>query len=109
MSRSRDEPTAADGGGCGCVCGHGEGDAARRAGGSDVYRINLDGTGLTLLTSENADHAVSFSPDGKYFVDVFSRVDLPTRSVIRNTEDGRIVAEVEKADVSRLTAMGWRF
>ena len=74
-----------------------------------VYRINLDGTGLKLLTIENADHAVSFSPDGKYFVDVFSRVDLPTRSVVRSAEDGSILEELEKADVTRLTAMGWRF
>jgi dipeptidyl-peptidase-4 len=74
-----------------------------------IYRINLDGTGLTLLTSENADHAASFSPDGKYFVDVFSRVDLPTVSVIRSADDGRILKELEKADVSKLTAMGWKF
>jgi dipeptidyl-peptidase-4 len=73
-----------------------------------VYRVNLDGTGLTLLTSENADHAASFSPDGRYFVDVFSRVDLPTLSAIRSAEDGRILKELEKADVSKLTAMGWR-
>jgi dipeptidyl aminopeptidase/acylaminoacyl peptidase len=74
-----------------------------------VYRINLDGTGLTLLTSENADHAVSFSPDGKYFVDVFSRVDVPTVSVLRSADDGRILKELEKTDVSKLTGMGWRF
>jgi dipeptidyl-peptidase 4 len=74
-----------------------------------VYRIKLDGTGLTLLTSENADHAASFSPDGQYFVDVFSRVDLPTASVVRSAQDGHIVMPLEKADVSRLTAMGWKF
>jgi len=33
------------------------------------YRINLDGSGLTLLTPEDADHGVSVSPDGKYFTD----------------------------------------
>jgi dipeptidyl-peptidase 4 len=73
-----------------------------------VYRVGLDGTGTTLLTPEEADHAVSFSPDGKYFVDVFSRVDLPTVSVLRRSEDGRIVKDLEKADVSKLTAMGWK-
>jgi dipeptidyl aminopeptidase/acylaminoacyl peptidase len=73
-----------------------------------VYRINLDGTGLTLLTPEDADHNVSFSPDGKYFVDSFSRADLPTVSVVRHAEDGRIAAQLEKADVARLTAMGWK-
>src|SRR5438552_12155077 len=73
-----------------------------------VYRIGLDGRGLTLLTPEDADHNVSFSPDGKYFIDAFSRVDLPTVSVLRRAEDGRVVRELEKADASRLTAMGWK-
>ena len=73
-----------------------------------VYRIGLDGTGLTLLTREEADHAVSFSPDGAYFVDVFSRVDLPTVSVLRRAQDGQILKELEKADVSKLTAIGWK-
>jgi dipeptidyl aminopeptidase/acylaminoacyl peptidase len=74
-----------------------------------AYRINLDGSGLTLLTPEDADHAVSFSPDGKYFVDSYSRADLPTVSVIRSSADGRAVKELEKAEFSKLTAMGWRF
>lgn len=73
-----------------------------------TYRIALDGTGLTLLTPEEADHTVSFSPDGKYFVDAYSRADVPTISVIRRADDGRVVKELEKADVSQLTAMGWR-
>jgi dipeptidyl aminopeptidase/acylaminoacyl peptidase len=73
-----------------------------------VYRVHLDGTGLTLLTPEDADHAASFSPDGKYFVDSFSRVDLPAVSVIRSAEDGRIIKDLEKADISKLTAMGWK-
>jgi dipeptidyl aminopeptidase/acylaminoacyl peptidase len=73
-----------------------------------VYRIGLDGTGITLLTPEDADHAVSFSPDGKYFVDVFSRVDLPTVSVLRRSEDGQIAKTLEKADVSKLTTIGWK-
>ena len=73
-----------------------------------IYRVSLDGSGLTLLTPEDADHAVSFSPDGKYFVDAYSRVDLPTVSVLRRSEDGRVVKELEKADFSQLTAMGWR-
>jgi dipeptidyl aminopeptidase/acylaminoacyl peptidase len=73
-----------------------------------VYRIGLDGSGLTLLTPEEADHTGSFSPDGKYFVDAYSRADVPTVSVIRRSDDGRVVKELEKADVSKLTAMGWR-
>jgi dipeptidyl-peptidase 4 len=87
--------------------------AAGREAGRDpylrhVYKVNLDGSGTTLLTPEEADHAASFSPDGKYFVDVFSRADLPTVSVIRSAADGRILHQLEKADVSKLTAMGWK-
>jgi dipeptidyl aminopeptidase/acylaminoacyl peptidase len=72
-----------------------------------TYRVNLDGTGLTLLTPEDADHSVSFSPDGRYFVDAYSRPDLPTVSVVRNAATGQVVQPLEKADVSRLLAAGW--
>ena len=69
------------------------------------YRINLDGSGLTLLTPEDADHGVSVSPDGKYFTDSRSRVGMPTISTLRLVADGSIVRELEKADMSRLNAM----
>jgi dipeptidyl-peptidase-4 len=74
-----------------------------------VYRVGLDGAGMTLLTPEDADHAVSFSPSGKYFVDAYSRADRPTISVIRRSEDGRVVKELEQAEFSKLKAMGWQF
>ena len=73
-----------------------------------LYRVNFDGSGLKLLTPENADHQVSFSPDGRYFVDVYSRVDLPPVSVLRRAEDGSILRELEKTDVSKLIASGWK-
>jgi dipeptidyl aminopeptidase/acylaminoacyl peptidase len=72
-----------------------------------AYRVNLDGTGLTLLTPEDADHTVSFSPDGSHFVDSYSRPDLPTVSVVRSAADGRVVQTLEKADVAQLLALGW--
>ncbi|MGH9387815.1 MAG: DPP IV N-terminal domain-containing protein [Vicinamibacterales bacterium] len=72
-----------------------------------TYRVNLDGTGLTLLTPEDADHAVSFSPDGQFFVDAYSRPNVPTVSVLRRAETGQIVSQLETADASRLMAMGW--
>jgi dipeptidyl aminopeptidase/acylaminoacyl peptidase len=72
-----------------------------------TYRVNLDGTGLTLLTPEDADHTVSFSPDGRHFVDSYSRPDVPTVSVVRSAADGRVVQALEQADVSKLLALGW--
>jgi dipeptidyl-peptidase-4 len=74
-----------------------------------LYRVNLDGTDLSLLTPEDADHNITFSPDGSCFVDEFSRADLPTVSVVRRSLDGSVLKELEKADVSRLQALGWKY
>jgi dipeptidyl aminopeptidase/acylaminoacyl peptidase len=71
------------------------------------YRINFDGTGLTKLTDGNGNHKATFSPDFKYFVDYYSRVDLPPVSVLRSTTDGSRIMEIEKADVRDLLKTGW--
>ena len=71
------------------------------------YRINFDGTGLALLTPEDGNHQVAISPDGKYFVDNFSKMDVPNVAVLRDMT-GRLIADLEKADVSRLAATGWK-
>ena len=76
---------------------------------SHLYSIGFDGKGLTQLTPENADHTVSVSPDGKFFVDNYSRPDLPGESVLRRTKDGSIVHVLEKTDAGKLLATGWKF
>lgn len=73
-----------------------------------LYRVRLDGTGMTLLTPEDADHNVTFSPDGSVFVDTYSRVDVPPVSVLRHVSGGSAV-ELQRADIHRLLAAGWRF
>jgi dipeptidyl-peptidase 4 len=93
------------------------------------YRINLDGSGLTLLTPEDAEHQVNIlgdamfaltapdplardgemlgiAPSGKYFIDTYSRPDLPPVTVLRAI-DGRLVATLETADISPLTQGGF--
>ncbi|HSU28429.1 MAG TPA: prolyl oligopeptidase family serine peptidase, partial [Chitinophagaceae bacterium] len=74
-----------------------------------AYRINSDGSGLTLLTPENANHDVSISPDGKYFTDNISTPDQPTRSVLRESNTGKIVKELVVANVTALKAMHYQF
>ncbi len=71
------------------------------------YSIKFDGTGLTLLTPEDGNHRVSISDDGKYFVDEFSQPSVPPVSVLRDMT-GKLVMELEKADVSKLEAKGWK-
>ena len=72
-----------------------------------LYRVKLDGTGLTRLTTGNTDHLISSSPSGNYFLDVSSRRDTAPTAVIR-APDGRAIQAVEQSDVSRLLATGWK-
>ena len=71
------------------------------------YRIGMDGKNLTLLTPEDADHDMSLSPSGQFFVDNYSKPDVPSVSVLRDAA-GKLVATLEKMDVSRLLAAGWK-
>jgi dipeptidyl aminopeptidase/acylaminoacyl peptidase len=72
------------------------------------YRINLDGTGLARLTEPDANHNASFSSDNKYFVDTYSRVHAAPVSELHRLEDGPLVLEVERGDISELAKAGWR-
>ena len=74
---------------------------------SHFYKVNFDGTGLTLLTPEDGNHQVTLSPDGKYLVDNYSKPDVPPVAVLRDT-NGKKIVDLEKADVSRLRAAGWK-
>lgn len=72
------------------------------------YRINFDGTGLTAFTEGDGNHVVSFSPDMKYYVDTWSRVDAPTVSELRLTADKKVLTKVESTDIAELSQAGWR-
>ncbi|MFO0957762.1 MAG: DPP IV N-terminal domain-containing protein [Isosphaeraceae bacterium] len=81
--------------------------------GQDPYhvhfaRVNLDGTSLTILTEGDGSHDVQFSPDRRFLIDTYSRVDLPPVVELRNAEDGRLIHELERADWSGLLASGWQ-
>jgi dipeptidyl-peptidase-4 len=70
------------------------------------YRIGMDGKGLKRLTPEDADHEITLSPSGRYFVDSYSTASLPPVALLRDA-NGQQVLALEKADVSKLMATGW--
>jgi len=72
-----------------------------------LYRIDFDGRNLQLLTPADADHDVTLSPDGDYFVDVYSTPDTPPVAELRNAS-GELILPLEKADIARLVAAGWK-
>ena len=72
-----------------------------------LYRVTLDGKQPSLLTPEPLDHEVEVSPDGRYFIDAMSSPTSPTRTVVRDARDGRIVTDLARADGSALFASGY--
>jgi dipeptidyl-peptidase-4 len=71
------------------------------------YRAGMDGGSPVLLTPENATHEIFMSDSGKYFVDSYSKPDVPPVAVLRDA-DGKLVMELETADISKLLATGWK-
>jgi len=67
-------------------------------------RVNLDGSGLTVLTAGDGNHRVQWSPGEAYFLDTWSRVDLPPVTELRSSQDGRLVCGLEEADASEVLA-----
>lgn len=81
--------------------------------GEDPYhvhfaRVNLDGTGFTMLTEGDGSHEVVYSPSGQYLIDTYSRADLAPVSELRRADDGRLVVELERADTTPLVEAGWQ-
>jgi hypothetical protein len=72
------------------------------------YRIGFDGSGLTPLSPIEADHTLSYSPDGKYYVDTYSRLDLPPVMELHRASDASLFMAVDKADATALKAPGWQ-
>jgi dipeptidyl aminopeptidase/acylaminoacyl peptidase len=81
-------------------------------------RLDLDGEGMVLLTQANGFHSartvgknessIRFSPDGRWYLDVYSRVDLPPVTELHRASDGALVCTLEKGDATPLCATGWR-
>jgi dipeptidyl aminopeptidase/acylaminoacyl peptidase len=71
------------------------------------YRINFDGSALIAYTEADGTHALDWSPDRRYYVDTYSRVDLPRVVELRRASDRRMLP-LEKGDMSAALTTGWR-
>jgi dipeptidyl-peptidase 4 len=65
-------------------------------------RVRFDGSGLTVLTDADATHEITWSPDRRFFIDRYSRVDLPPVHELRDGTSGRRICELERADASEI-------
>ena len=71
-----------------------------------LYRAKLDGGAPELLTPEDGEHHIAMLPSGKFYVDAWSRIDVPPVTMLRSV-DGKVALPLEKADISALRATGW--
>jgi dipeptidyl aminopeptidase/acylaminoacyl peptidase len=71
-------------------------------------RVRFDGTELVCLTEGDGTHRVEYSPNGRYLIDTYSRVDLPPVRELRRVQDGSLVMALEEANVSALREAGWQ-
>ncbi len=71
-----------------------------------LYRVNFDGTGLRMLTPENAAHSLEASPSGNYVVDTYSTFSTPPKTVVRG-RDGSVVMSLERANTDSLDETSW--
>ncbi|MGN6504606.1 MAG: prolyl oligopeptidase family serine peptidase [Tepidisphaeraceae bacterium] len=81
--------------------------------GQDPYyvhecRVNFDGSDLIDLTPADGTHKVTESPDGRFYIDTYSRVDLPPVSELRRGSDGALLCELARGDDSQLKAVHWQ-
>ena len=73
-----------------------------------LYRVDLDDGEVVLLTPDSANHQVTLSPSGDFFVDSYSTPTTPPVTVVRDAWTGEIVMELEEGDDSLLLAAGWQ-
>lgn len=66
-----------------------------------LYRIALDGTGLTRISREEGWHAITFSPTFEYYLDLFSNIATPPRLSLHRA-DGERLAYIEENVVAEL-------
>ncbi|QYU66769.1 S9 family peptidase [Leptolyngbya sp. 15MV] len=59
------------------------------------------------MTPEDGNHQISLSPDEKYFIDTFSKPNVAPVTVLRDM-NGKLITELERTDISRLIAAGWK-
>ncbi|MBI1178796.1 prolyl oligopeptidase family serine peptidase [bacterium] len=61
------------------------------------------------LTDGDGDHSIQWSPDNRFVIDTWSRVDRPPTHELRNATNGTLICKLEEADASEISDAGYRF
>ena len=71
-----------------------------------LFSVNLKGK-ISLLTPEKVHHEIDFSPNGEYFTDNASTVQIPTVTTLNKSATGKQLVILTKADVNNIVEKGW--
>jgi dipeptidyl-peptidase 4 len=78
---------------------------------TSYYRVSLEGPGsgraAVALTPEDGMHNVDVSPSARWVIDTVSKPDVAPVVSLRDA-DGKLVMMLERADISKLAAAGWK-
>ncbi|KAA6410286.1 MAG: peptidase s9b dipeptidylpeptidase iv domain [Lasallia pustulata] len=74
---------------------------------AQLVRVNFDGSGFTMLTEGDGTHTWKWSPDWKYLIDTWSRVDLAPQTVLRDAETAKEITVLEEGTLEKLLEAGW--
>ena len=72
-----------------------------------LAKVNFDGSGLTILTQGDGSHRWEFNPEHTLFVDRWSRVDHPEVAELRSAQDGSLIQELGRQDLTPLLEEGF--
>jgi dipeptidyl aminopeptidase/acylaminoacyl peptidase len=70
-------------------------------------RVGFDGGRPVPLTAADGTHDVRISPDGRFLLASWSRVDHPPVLEIRRASDGKKIASFGPADLTTARNLGW--
>ncbi|GGW67661.1 dipeptidyl aminopeptidase/acylaminoacyl peptidase [Winogradskyella epiphytica] len=73
-----------------------------------LHKINLNGSGLKTLNPGDYNTSTSMADSNSYFVSNYSRVNTVPKSELRSST-GKLVMDLEEADLSQLMATGYKF
>jgi dipeptidyl-peptidase 4 len=66
-----------------------------------LYRVGLDGSGFTRITTEEGTHRVNFAPDASTYLDTYSNATTPPRQDLYRA-DGKKLAALNENKVAEL-------
>lgn len=66
-----------------------------------LYRVNLDGSGFARITKDDGTHTIIFSPDAKFYLDMYSNAITPPRQDLYRA-DGTKVGTLNENKVAEL-------